>query len=77
MSSHLISLFYYSQLQFYYAKLLDIPEENRQVLGFIIPVVDSDNKDDISEPERTFSGIFNTFVNQRCVKNIKMYISCT
>ena len=33
--SHLISLLYYSQFQFYYAKLLDTPEEVRQVLGFI------------------------------------------
>ena len=36
------------------------------------PVVDLDDEnEDIFEP-RSFSGVFNTFVNQWCVKNIKM-----
>ena len=42
-------------------------EEDREVLGFINPVLDSDDKDDnIFEPE-SFFGVFNTFVNQCCV----------
>ena len=59
-------------MRFYYAKLLDTPEEDRQVLGFVNPVVDSnDEDDDIFEPERSFSSVFNTFVNQWCVKKDK------
>ena len=68
----MISLFYYNQLQFYCAKLLDTSEEDHQVSEFVNPVVDSDDEDDyIFEPERRFSGVFNTFVNQWCVKNDK------
>ena len=38
-------------------------------MGFINLVVDSDDEDDnIFEPERSFSGVFNTFVSQCCVK---------
>ena len=41
-------------------------------MGFINPVVDSDDKDDdIFEPERSFSGVFNIFMNQWCVKKDK------
>ena len=41
-------------------------------MGFVNPVVDSDDEDDnIFEPERSFSGIFNTFVNQWYVKKDK------
>ena len=41
-------------------------------MGFINLVVDSDDEDDnIFEPERSFSGVFNTFVNQCCVKKNK------
>ena len=47
--SHLISLFYYSQLRFYYAKLFDTSEEYRQVLGFINPIVDSSKKSFVIE----------------------------
>ena len=48
-------LFYYSQLWFYYAKLFETPEKDRQVLGFANSVVvDSDDEDeDILEPERS------------------------
>lgn len=36
----------------------------------------SDDEDgDIFESERSFSSVFNTFVNQRCVKKIKTYLS--
>ena len=50
-------------------KLVDTTEEDRQVLGFINTVVDlDDDDDDIFEPERSFFGVFNTFVNQCCVK---------
>ena len=65
----MISLFCYTQLRFYYTKLLDTTEQDHQVLGFINPVVDSDDEDDnMFEPERGFSGVFNSFVNQWCVK---------
>ena len=68
----MISLLHYSQFRFYYAKLLETTEEDREVLGFINPVVDSDDEDDdIFEPEISFSGNFNTFVNQWCVKKDK------
>ena len=61
----MISVFYYSQLRFYYAKLLDTEEQHRQVMGFINPVVGSDDEDDdIFEPERSFSGVCNRLVNQ-------------
>ena len=70
----MVSLFYYSQLRFYYAKLLDTPEEDRVFLGFINPVVDSD--DDIFEPE-SFSGVFNTSVNQFCAKKDKTVFKLT
>ena len=39
-------------MRFYYAKLLDTPEEDHQVLGFVNPVLDSDDDDNIFEPER-------------------------
>ena len=68
----MISLFYYSQLRFYHEKLLDTPGKDRQVLGFVNPVVDSDDEDDdIFEPERRFSGAFNSFANQWYVKKDK------
>ena len=36
----------------------------------------SDDEDgDIFESERSFPSVFNTFVNQRCVKKIKTYLS--
>ena len=42
-----------------------MPEEVRQVLELINPVEDSNgDDDDIFEPERSFSRVFNTFVNQ-------------
>ena len=67
----MISLLYYNQLRFYCAKLLDTPKEDRPVLEFINLVVDSDEEDDnILEPE-SFFGVFNTFVNQWCVKKVK------
>lgn len=48
-----------SQLRFYYAKLLDTPEEVSQVLGFVNSAVDShDEDDDIIEAESSFSGNF-------------------
>ena len=63
MSNFIILL---CQLWFYYAKLLDTPEEDRQVLGFKNPVADSDGeKDNIFEPGTSFSGAFSTFVNQK------------
>ena len=63
----MISFYHYSQLWFYYAKLFDTPDEDRHVLWFLDAVVDSDDKDNnIFEPERGFSGVFNTFVNQWC-----------
>ena len=41
-------------------------------MGFINLIVDWDDEDDnIFEPERRFSGVFNTFVNQSCVKKNK------
>ena len=53
------------------------------VLGFINPVVDSDDEDhDIFEPERSFAGVFNTFfffssfLSKWCVekdRNVLMY----
>lgn len=40
-----------------------------QVLGFINPVLESGYEDDgILEPQRSFSGVFETFVNQWYVK---------
>ena len=40
--------------------------------SFINPVVDSDDEDDnIFQSERSFSAVFNTFVNQWCVKKDK------
>ena len=55
----------YSQLRFDYAKLFDTPEEDRQVLGFVKPVLDSyyENEDNL-ETEKSFSSVFNTFANQ-------------
>ena len=51
--NHLISLFHYSQLRFYHAKPPDTLEEDRQVLEFVNPVVDSiDEDNNIFEPER-------------------------
>ena len=52
------SLFDDSRLRFHYAKLLDTPEEDCQVLGFVNPVVvnSDDENDNIFEPERSFSG---------------------
>ena len=77
-SSHLISSFYYRQLRFYYAKLLDMPEEDRQVLRFVDPVLDSNDEDgNIFEPERSFSCVFNTFVTQSCVKKDKNLFKAT
>ena len=68
--------FFYSQLQFFYGKLLDTPDEDHQVLGFVNPVVDPDDEDDnIFEPERRFSSAFNSFLNQWYIKKIKMYLS--
>ena len=53
--------------------LLDTAEEDRQVLGFVNPIVDSDDEDEgIFQPEKSFSGVFNFLVNQCCVKTIKM-----
>ena len=41
-----------------------MPEEYSQVLGFANPVLDSDYEgNDILEPKRSYSGVFNTFVN--------------
>ena len=49
---------------------------DRQVLEFINPGVDSDDEDDnIFEPERSCSGVFNTFVNKGCVKKYKNVLS--
>ena len=63
-------------MRFCYAKLLDTPEEDPQALEFVNPFVDSeDEDDDIFEPERSSSGVSNIFVNQLCVKKIKMYLS--
>ena len=43
---------------------LDTPEEDCQVLGFL-PVLHSDDKDGgIFEPERSFSYVFDTCVNE-------------
>ena len=68
----MILSFYYSQLQFYNAKLLDMPKEDHQVLGFVNPDVDPDDEDDIIiKQERSFSGAFNTFVNYWYVKKDK------
>ena len=53
------------------------------VLGFINPVVDSDDEDgNIFEPERSFAGVFNTFfffffLSKWCVekdRNVLMYL---
>ena len=63
------SLFYCTQLRFFHVNLLDTLEEDCQILWFINPVVDWDDEEDkILELERSFSGVFNTFVNQWCVK---------
>ena len=52
-------------ITFYYAKLIDTLEEERQFLGCVNPVVDSnDEDDDIFEPEKSFSGAFDIFVNR-------------
>ena len=70
----MISLFCRSYVQFYYTKFYDLPLEDRQVLifGFVNQFVDSDDEDDeIFESERSFSGVFNTFVKQWCVKKDK------
>ena len=62
-------------MRFYYTKLLDTSKEDCQLLEFINPVVDSDDEDDdIFEPERSFSGVFNAFVNQWYVKKVKNVI---
>ena len=53
-----------------------MPKEDRHVLRFVNPVVDSDDEDDnILEPERSFCD-FNTFVNQwwGVQKKIKQYL---
>ena len=40
-------------------------------MRFVNPVVDSGDKDDnIFEPERSFSGVCNTFMNQWCVEKV-------
>ena len=68
----MILLFYYSQSRFYCTKLLDTSEEDRHVSGFVNPVLDSGYEDDgIFETEKSFSGVFNTFVNHWCVKKDK------
>ena len=62
-------------MRFYYTKLLDTSKEDCQLLEFINPVVDSDDEDDdIFEPERSFPGVFNAFVNQWYVKKVKNVI---
>ena len=62
-----IILLSFTILSSYHTKVLDTPEEDRQVLGLVNSVVvKSDDKDDvIYESEKSFSGIFDTFVNQR------------
>ena len=46
-------------------------KENRHILELKNQVVDSyDEDDDIFETEKSFSGFFNTFVSQWCVKNV-------
>ena len=46
-------------------KFLDTSEEDRQVLGFGDHVVESDDEgDDIFEPERNFSDVFNSFAEE-------------
>ena len=53
-----------------------MPEEYCQVLGFANPVLDSDYEgNDILEPKRSYSGVFNTFVNQWRAKKTKLYLS--
>ena len=48
-------------------------QEDRQVLGLVNPVLDSDYEDDDTlETERRFSGIFNTFGNRWRVRKMKM-----
>ena len=50
-------------------KFLDTPEEDCQVLGFVNPVVESDDEDDdIFEPERNYSDVFTTFVSKEKIK---------
>ena len=45
------------------------------MLEFVNPVVDSDDEDDdIFEPERSFCGVFDTFVTRWCVKYDKKCI---
>ena len=40
-------------------------------MELIHPILDSDYEDDdILEPETSFSRVFNTFVNQWCIKNV-------
>ena len=44
-------------------------------MGFINPFVNSDDEDgDIFETEISFSGVFNTFVNQCCVTKLKFHL---
>ena len=47
-------------------------------MGFVNPVLDLGYEDDdVSEPERSFSGAFNTFVNHWCVKKDKNALKLT
>ena len=40
-------------------------------MELVHPILDSDYEDDdILEPETSFSRVFNTFVNQWCIKNV-------
>ena len=57
--------------------LLDTAEEDRQVLGFVNPIVDSDDEDEgIFQPEKSFCRVFNFLVNQCCIEMIKMCEAC-
>ena len=60
-------------MQFYYAKFLGTPEKYRQVSVYVKPVVldPNDEDGDIFEPERRFSGAFDTSVKQWYLKNNK------
>lgn len=52
--------------------LFDTSEEDSEFWRFLNPVVDSDNEGgNIFEPERSFSDVFHTFVNQQFVKGYK------
>ena len=52
-------------------KFLDTTDEYRQVLVFLPVLLSDDEDDNIFELERNFSDVFDTFVNEYCIKKDK------